>query len=67
MGKEFVTVVSGEWIQPVRHGYRMKCCDCGLIHRFDFRIVKRKGKKRRIQFRAFREQTDQETMLASKS
>jgi len=43
-------VKPGEWIQPVRKGYRMECCDCGLVHRLNFRI--RKGK---TQFQAFRE------------
>ncbi len=28
----------GEWIQPIKEGYRMSCCDCGLVHTFDFRI-----------------------------
>ena len=40
----------GEWVQPVRKGYLMKCCDCGLIHRMDFRV-----QKRHIQFRVYRE------------
>lgn len=39
----------GEWLQPVRKGYKMACCDCGLVHTLDFRIH-----KNRIQFRAFR-------------
>lgn len=39
----------GEWVQPVRRGYRMMCCDCGLVHTLDFRVH-----KRRIQFRVFR-------------
>ena len=40
----------GEWVQPVRNGYLMKCCDCGLVHKMDFRV-----QKRHIQFRAYRE------------
>ena len=40
----------GEWVAPLMRGYRMKCCDCGLVHRFDFRIV-----GRRVLFRAFRQ------------
>lgn len=40
----------GEWVQPVRRGYRFRCCDCGLVHRLDFRL--RHG---RVQFRAFRD------------
>jgi hypothetical protein len=40
---------AGEWVQPVRRGYKMACCDCGLVHNMDFRIS-----KGRVQFRAFR-------------
>ena len=32
----------------------MQCCDCGLIHRFNFRIRKDKGGRRRIQLQGFR-------------
>ena len=39
----------GEWVQPVRKGYKMACCDCGLVHTINFRI--RKG---RVQLQAFR-------------
>ena len=39
----------GDWQQPIRRGYKMACCDCGLVHNLDFRIV-----KGQIQFRAFR-------------
>lgn len=47
--KLYPVVTSGEWVQPVKKGYRMACCDCALVHTLDFRI--RAGK---IQFRAFR-------------
>jgi hypothetical protein len=43
-------VEAGEWVQPIVDGYRMQCCDCGLVHRMDFRIY-----DGRAQFRAFRE------------
>jgi hypothetical protein len=36
----FGVVQDGEWIQPVMKGFKIKCCDCGLIHKLDFRIVK---------------------------
>jgi hypothetical protein len=39
----------GEWVQPVRRGYKLACCDCGLVHRVDFRLY-----RGRVQFRAFR-------------
>lgn len=41
---------SGEWVQPVRRGYKLACCDCSLVHRLDFRIH-----NGRVQFRAFRD------------
>jgi hypothetical protein len=40
---------AGQWVQPVKKGYKLACCDCGLVHVLDFRI--RNGKP---QFRAFR-------------
>lgn len=39
---------AGEWVSPRRTGYRLACCDCGLVHRMDFRV-----KDGKIQFRAF--------------
>lgn len=27
-----------EWILPIRKGYKISCCDCGLVHKIDFRI-----------------------------
>jgi hypothetical protein len=29
----------GEWVLPVAEGYQMECCDCGLVHTIDFRVV----------------------------
>uniref|UniRef100_A0A6M3JAG3 Uncharacterized protein n=1 Tax=viral metagenome TaxID=1070528 RepID=A0A6M3JAG3_9ZZZZ len=40
--------IAGRWITPVKKGYRMRCCDCGLVHKIDFR-----GKN--VQFRVFRD------------
>ena len=37
------------WVQPVRRGYKMACCDCGLVHTMNFRIH-----KGRVQFQAQR-------------
>jgi len=48
-GKRYKQVHAGEWVQPVRRGYKMACCDCGLVHIMDFRIY-----DGRIQFRAYR-------------
>jgi hypothetical protein len=46
----YASVASGQWVQPIRRGYKMACCDCGLVHVVDFRI--RHG---RIQLRAVRD------------
>lgn len=43
-------VTSGEWVKPTMSHYFLGCCDCGLIHRFDFRI-----RRRKVEFRAFRD------------
>ena len=43
-----------DWQQPRRKGYRMGCCDCGLVHLMDFRVIKRKDGHCYIQFRAKR-------------
>lgn len=52
--KTFKQVKSGEWQQPIRRGYLMACCDCGLVHRLNFRLAKR-GPRNYIQFQAFRD------------
>ena len=44
---------AGDWVQPIRRGYKVACCDCGLVHRVDFRLVKT-GRGCFIQFRVFR-------------
>lgn len=47
---KYVVQKDGQWYQPVRKGYKLCCCDCGLVHRVDFRIY-----QGRIQMRAFRD------------
>lgn len=44
---------SGEWVRPVMKNYLMKCCDCGLVHRLDFKVI-RWGRGHKVMFRAFR-------------
>ena len=53
-GRKYKEPKEGEWVQPVRRAYRMRCCDCGLVHIMDFRLVKR-GNGKTIQFRAGRD------------
>lgn len=46
-----ITVFDGDWIEPKpQRGHKLVCCDCGLTHRVDFRVV-----KGRAQFRPFRD------------
>jgi len=40
----------GEWVQPIEGGYKMECCDCGLVHKINFRIENGK-----VQFQVFRD------------
>ena len=39
-----------DWVQPIKEGYKMACCDCGLVYEMDFRI-----KRGRVQFRVSRD------------
>jgi hypothetical protein len=50
MGYRYRQQFEGEWVQPRRRGWRMACCDCGLVHRVNFRL--RAGK---IQLQAYRD------------
>jgi hypothetical protein len=45
----------GEVIFPARRGYKMQCCDCGLVHRMDFGLV-RHGHGKSIYFRSYRDE-----------
>lgn len=65
MTQVFTEPLPGEWVQPQKQGYLLKCCDCGLVHRMDFRVVKNGGPRQRfiafiqgaryrVQFRAYR-------------
>jgi hypothetical protein len=50
----------GEWTRPRMKNFREQCCDCGLIHRLDFRIA-----NGRIDFRTRRD--DRATAAARRS
>jgi hypothetical protein len=46
----------GEWYAPKRLGYRLMCCDCGLVHRMDHRALRVSSAGRvLIQVRWFRD------------
>lgn len=40
----------GDLVTPKMRGYKMKCCDCSLVHVLDF-FVKHHGKGHKVQFR----------------
>jgi len=42
-----------EWVNPNAEQYFMKCCDCGLAHKLDFRVI-RWGRGHKVEFRARR-------------
>lgn len=33
-------VIDGEWFDPVMRDWSLQCCDCGLVHRIDFRKLR---------------------------
>lgn len=47
---KYIEEETGKWIFPTRKGYKLACCDCGLVHRLDFRI-----REKHIEFRMFRD------------
>lgn len=38
MKSKYEQAKSGKWIWPKRRGYKMICCDCGLVHKIDFAL-----------------------------
>lgn len=48
MSKSYPEPESGEWVRPARI-YHMMCCDCGLVHKIEFRSI-----KNRVHFRVWR-------------
>lgn len=55
-GVKYGQVHDGDIVQPRRRGYRIMCCDCGLVHVLDFYVVKyANGTRTKIRFRAFRD------------
>lgn len=35
-------IKDGDWVYPEMSGFKLKCCDCGLIHDVDFAVVDEK-------------------------
>jgi hypothetical protein len=50
---------NGDWIYPrmgKRGGFFAKCCDCALVHRFDFEITQDGRGRNVLRFKAYRDQ-----------
>lgn len=50
---KYPTIQNKEWVQPIRKGYKLCCCDCGLVHTVNFRLVNNQtglGKSIHMQF-----------------
>ncbi len=45
-----------DWVQPIRKGYAMGCCDCGLVHTLQFKLVPYGDGKHKIRFRVKRDE-----------
>jgi len=55
--KLYPTVGAAEWVTPRRKYYGLGCCDCGLVHKMEFRLVPSwHGGGKKIQFRAWRDE-----------
>ena len=35
---EYYHVTNGEWIKVPKRGYKEQCCDCGLVHKHNYRV-----------------------------
>jgi len=55
---KFYKVKDNEWQMPVMDKYKLACCDCGLVHNIDFRVIddetQKKIKNASVLFRAKR-------------
>ncbi len=49
--RNYYQVTDGEWVEVPMRGFKDQCCDCGLIHKMNFRV----NAKGRIEFQAFRD------------
>lgn len=42
------------WVQPKRKSYKLACCDCGLVHDMEFRLMPSLNGGKHIHFRVAR-------------
>lgn len=50
----YKTQKNGEFVRPMMKGYKMRCCDCGLVHVIDFHVI-RWGRGHKVLFQAWRD------------
>lgn len=41
----YLQIVEGEWIEPNLSGFSDQCCDCCLVHNYDFAVVDAKTRE----------------------
>jgi len=41
----YTDVKANEWVFPKMRKYKMACCDCGLVHTMDFKVILTKPTK----------------------
>ena len=46
MATRFKKVKPNEWQLPIMNGYKMACCDCGLVHNVTFKAVDEETQKK---------------------
>jgi hypothetical protein len=39
VSRGYLQITEGDWIQPVKKGFKHQCCDCAMVHTTDYRIV----------------------------
>lgn len=39
MSEKYEEPEDGTWFAVHKRGHRIACCDCGLVHDYDFRVV----------------------------
>jgi hypothetical protein len=47
---KYKKAVAGQWVLPRQKDFKLGCCDCGLVHVFDFRIMDKK-----VEYRVWRD------------
>lgn len=52
---EYLHVTEGEWVDVPMKNYREQCCDCGLVHRHNFRVKKDSRGRNKIEIQSFRD------------